>query len=155
MFVRFYLPTSFPESLKIKPSLQGERVFSKIAFLSSYQVVVRYWCQLASIVLPKINQILSKINFQRHQIPDLSLGALPMPQGGPQDSPEGFKKAFWGPKTAPRCLKTAPKMFQKRPQDAPSRPQDVPKMEPKSAWKETWTALGSQTPSKLRFSIVL
>ena len=82
------------------------------------------------------------VTLERHQVPHLSVGALPMPQGSPQDDPEGFK--------APCCRF---KMFQDAPKTPPRRSQDGPRV-PK-IWKATLTAMGAQTPSKLRCWIVL
>ena len=70
-----------------------------------------------------------------------------MPQGGPQDDPEGLKTALLALQDALRRPQDAPKT-------PPRRPEDDPKMRPTSAWKATLTAMGAQTPSKRPFTIL-
>ena len=103
-------------------------------------IFYRCWGQLAFMFLPKIDQLFSKINLQRHQIPDLPLGALPMPQGV-QDSPLALQD---GPRTIPRRSQEPPKT-------AKMRSQNVSKM----SLEDNFGRDGRPDPSKLRFWSVL
>ena len=95
-FLIHFCPILFPTSTsKILKKLILAEVKPLISTKSLFEVDIDLLSDVGANLRPLFcqnpNKILLKINLQRHQVPDLSVGALPMPQGGPQDDPEGLK----------------------------------------------------------------
>ena len=70
-FVRFligFIPNVDPRNLQNQSfSLRKTKFSQKIAFRSWDRLLMWFWCQLGSILLPQIHQNLQKIDFKRHQ----------------------------------------------------------------------------------------
>ena len=90
-----------PNLYESSPRCRESVIFEKSPFEVDIDLLSYVGANLRSFFNQKSIKILSKINLQRHQVPDLSVGALPMPQGGPQDDPEGLKTALLALQDAP------------------------------------------------------
>ena len=124
IFNRFLTPTSTLLILQNQPPLQRECVSWKNAFRSWHRCLTPLWCQLGSILAPKIcqNPIKTDQNWSK-----MGQGGTNMGQDGPSWPQDGAK-------LVPRWVQDGPSW----PQDGPSWPQDGPKtgqVEPKMGSK--------------------